>query len=259
MMRIALAQIPCALGDKKENLARMRKVVKSGNADLYVFPELFLTGYMVRDEIFRLAEGLDGKSVKAVQRLADEHGTNVLFGMAAWDDDVPGVVHNSAVMVSPNEIIQRYDKVNPANFGPFEEGFYFGAGSSGTLMEVEGHRIGVVICYDLFFPELAKSYALAGAETLICISASPVTSREFFERLIPARAIENTTYAVYVNQVGTQLNQVFFGGSEACGPRGNRLAKNKYFEEDLSVVETSVDELRAARRARPTVRDSLPY
>ena len=84
--------------------------------------------------------------------------------------------------------------MNLATFGPFEEGLYFGAGSSGTLMEVEGRKIGVVICYDLFFPELAKSYALAGAETVICISASPITSRDFFERLIPARAIENTAY-----------------------------------------------------------------
>jgi predicted amidohydrolase len=258
-MRIALAQVPCALGDKKENLARMRKVVESDRADLYVFPELFLTGYMIRDEVYRLAEGLDGKSVKAVQQLVDEHGTNVLFGMAAWDDEVPGILRNSAVLVSPNEVLQRYDKMNLANFGPFEEDFYFGAGSSGTLMEIEGHRIGVVICYDLFFPELAKSYALAGAETVICLSASPITSREFFERLIPARAIENTTYVVYVNQVGTQLNQVFFGGGEACGPKGHRLVKNKYFEEDLNVIETSLDEVRAARRARPTVRDSLPF
>ncbi len=258
-MRIALAQVPCALGDKKENLARMRKVVENGKADLYVFPELFLTGYMIRDEVFRLAEGLDGKSVKAVQQLADEQGAHVLFGMPAWDDGVPGVVRNSAVLVSPNEVLQRYDKVNLANFGPFEEGFYFGAGTVGTLMEVEGHKIGAVICYDLFFPELAKSYALAGAEAVICISASPATSREFFERLIPARAIENTTYVAYVNQVGTQLNQVFFGGGEACGPRGNQLVKNKYFEEDLSVIELSLDEVRAARRARPTVRDSLPY
>ena len=74
-MRIALAQVPCALGDKKENLDRMRKIVESGRPTCIVFPELFLTGYMCRDEVHRLAEGLDGKSVRAVQQLAEEHGS----------------------------------------------------------------------------------------------------------------------------------------------------------------------------------------
>jgi predicted amidohydrolase len=257
MLRIALAQVPCALGDKKKNVSRMSEVVRSGDADLYVFPELYLTGYMVRDDVFRLAEGTDGASVRAVERLCDEHGAHVLFGMPAWDEQVPGVLRNSAVLVSPDEVVQRYDKVNPASFGPFEESLYFGAGTTGALMDIEGRKVGAVICYDLFFPELSRSYALAGAEAIICISASPVTSREYFEKLIPARAIENTAYMVYVNQVGTQLNQVYFGGGEACGPLGGRLVKNKYFERDMGTFEMSVDEIRAARRGRPTLRDAL--
>jgi predicted amidohydrolase len=234
----------------------MTEVVKNGDADLYVFPELFLTGYMIRDEVYRLAEGLDGKSVRSVQQLCDEYGANVLFGMAAWDD-VPGVLRNSAVLVSPDEVVQRYDKVNLATFGPFEESLYFGAGTTPALMDVEGRKIGTIICYDMFFPELTKSYALAGAEAVICIAASPVTSREYFEKLIPARAIENATYMAYVNQVGTQLSQVYFGGGEACGPRGGRLVKNKYFERDVGVFDMNLEDVRAARRNRPTVRDSL--
>lgn len=254
---MALAQTPCALGDKTENLERMRRMLSRADADLYVFPELFLTGYMVRDEVYRLAEGTDGKSVAAVARLAEERGAHVLFGMPAWDAEVPGVLRNSAVLVSPDGSVQRYDKVNLATFGPFEEGLYFAPGDAPSAMEVEGIKIGAVICYDLFFPELAKRYALQGAQAIVCLSASPVTSRAFFESLIPARAIENTAYCLYVNQTGTQLNQVFFGGAEAAGPTGGRLAKARYFEEDLVVVEVREDDVRAARRGRPTVRDSL--
>jgi 5-aminopentanamidase len=234
----------------------MAEVVQSGEADLYVFPELFLTGYMIRDEVFRLAEGLDGVSVRQVEKLCDEYGAHVLFGMAAWDSELPGVLRNSAVLVSPDEIVHRYDKVNLASFGPFEESLYFGGGCTASLMEADGHKIGAIICYDMFFPELSKAYALEGAEAIICIAASPITSREYFERLIPARAIENTTYMVYVNQVGTQLNQVYFGGGEACDPRGGQLVKNKYFERDISSFEISTEAVRAARRGRPTVRDS---
>ncbi len=249
--------MPCALGDKNANLDRMKRLVETSSADLFVFPELFLTGYMIRDEVFRLAEGIDGRSVRTAQKLAEEQDTSILFGMAAWDEKVPGVVHNSAVLVSPGRAAQRYDKVNLATFGPFEEGLYFSAGVAGRTMDVEGHRIGVVICYDLFFPQLSMDYAMDGAEAIICISASPFTSREYFEKLLPARAIETTAYVAYQNQVGTQLNEVFFGGGEARGPRGELLAKNRYFEEDLSTFELSADVVAAARRGRPTVRDGL--
>ncbi len=251
--------MPCALGDKRENLDRMLSCVGSQQADLFVFPELFLTGYMVRDEVFRLAEVLDGNSVQAVQRMAEEHDASILFGMATWDDEVPGVMHNSAVMVSPGQEVQAYHKVNLATFGPFEEGLYFSAGPSVRTMSVRGHRIGVVICYDLFFPQLTMEYALQGAEAIICISASPVTSRESFERVLPARAVETTSYAVYVNQVGTQLNEVFFGGGEARSPRGDQIVKNRYFERDLGTFDLDPEELSLARRGRPTVRDRLPY
>lgn len=258
-MRIALAQVPCALGDKQENLDRMRNILDSVSADLYVFPELFLTGYMVRDHIYRLAEGTEGKSIKSVTGMAEERGVNVLFGMAVWDESMPGILRNSAVLVSPDGNVQRYDKENLATFGPFEEGLYFGAGTSGNVMKVAGHRIGVVICYDLFFPELAKRYSLQGAEAIICIAASPFTSREYFEAILPARAIENTTYAVYVNQVGAQLNEVFFGGGEARGPRGELLIKNRYFERDINTFDLSVEAIRSGRQSRPTVRDSEPF
>jgi len=235
----------------------MKRLVETSSADLFVFPELFLTGYMVRDEVFRLAEGIDGRSVRTVQRLAEEQDTNILFGMATWDERVPGVMRNSAVLVSPHNAVQCYDKVNLATFGPFEEGLYFSAGTSGRTMEVEGHRIGVVICYDLFFPQLSMGYALDGAEAIVCISASPFTSREYFEKLLTARAIETTSYVAYQNQVGTQLNEVYFGGGEARGPRGELLAKNRYFEEDLSTFEVSLEAIVAARRGRPTIRDNF--
>ncbi len=123
------------------------------------------------------------------------------------------------------------------------------------MMEFRGVGFGACICYDLFHSEMARAYALGGAEVLVCLSASPYTSREAFERIVPARAVENTIYSIYVNQVGTQLNQVFFGGSQAYGPRGDQLAKCHYFQEDIRTIEIDRNELDLARRMRPTVRD----
>lgn len=256
-MKIALVQTPCSLGNKEENLSSMERMLGKMEADLYVFPELFLTGYMVRDQTPQLAEEIHGESVQRVLSMAEDRDVHILFGMATIDETVPGVIRNSAVGASPNGAVQVYHKNGLATFGPFEEGLYFAPGKEPMMFEFDQTKVGVMICYDLFFPELSKWYALDGAEALICLSASPVTSRDMFEKIIPARAVENTCYVFYVNQVGCQLNQVFFGGAEAADPRGSRVAKNKYFEEDISVVELSSSILDLSRRMRPTLRDSL--
>jgi predicted amidohydrolase len=254
-MKIALVQARCTLGDKDRNIATMKKVLSGNEADLFVFCELFLSGYMVRDQVHMLAESLDGKSVAKISRLSEEIGCGILFGMARLDDELPGIIKNSAVLVSGEEGVQVYDKMHPATFGPFEEGLYFAKGNAPALMELNGSKFGTCVCYDLFHSEMARAYALAGAEAIICVSASPYTSRESFERVVPARAVENTLYSIYVNQVGTQLNLVFFGGSHAHGPRGDQIAKLPYFEEGVQIIETDRNDLCAARRARPTVRD----
>ena len=247
-------QSRCALGDKQGNIESMKKALAAVEADLFVFCELYLTGYMVRDQVHRLAERLDGRSVSKISELAEEHGRGILFGMAREDDELPGVIKNSAVLVS-EEGVQSYDKVHPATFGPFEEGLYFAKGGAPSMMEFRGLDLGACICYDLFHSEMARAYALGGAELLVCLSASPYTSREAFERIVPARAVENTIYTIYVNQVGTQLNQVFFGGSQAYGPRGDQLERCRYFQDDIRTIDIDRNELGLARRMRPTVRD----
>jgi predicted amidohydrolase len=163
---------------------------------------------------------------------------------------------NSAVMVTPDGHVQRYDKLHPANFGPFEEGLYFAPGQTPSMFHFRGRGVGVCICYDLFFPEICKAYAMQGADLLLCLAASPVTSRTPFERMIPARAVENTCPIAYVNNVGNQLNMVFFGGSQAYDARGRLLGRLPYLREAVEVVDVNMLLTDAARRARPTIRDT---
>ena len=248
--------MPCHLGDKGKNLERMENVIGECEADLFVFAEAFLTGYMVRDRFATLVESIEGESVERVASMAEENGCSILFGAPLWDDEIDGIMRNSAIAVSPDGNVQRYDKLFLANFGPFDEKLYFEQGISPEMFDIGGFRFGICICYDLFFPELAKHYAMNGADALICISAAPNTSRALFERIIPARAVENTMYSVYVNQVGTQLNQVFHGGSQAFSPTGDELARCKYLEKDQVAIELSKEELRFSRRMRPTLRNT---
>jgi predicted amidohydrolase len=254
-MKAALAQLSPAVGDKEKNLRKLEKAVAKSRADLVMVGELFLTGYMARDAFARLAEPVDGPSVKVVQRMAEEHAAHIVFGMPERE---PGTrrLFNSSVIVTPDGRTVAYRKVYPANFGPFEEGLYFGRGGELPLVDTKLGKIGLLICYDSFFPELAKAYALKGADLIAIISASPATSKPFFDRILPARAIENALYVLYTNLVGTELNIVFQGGTQAIGPRGEDLGRAKDFAEDTVVAEVDLRDVKTARAFRPTLRDT---
>ncbi len=257
-LRVALCQIQCSLGNKDKNIAKIKSVLEENSADLYVFPELFLTGYMIRDEASCLSESLDGCSFQTVADLSKQYGVNILFG-AVVNGDTSGILRNSAVVVHSDGRIEKYDKIHLANFGPFEEGLYFTPGENLRIIEVCGFKFGLIICYDIFFPELVKSYAMAGVDGVICISASPVTSKFSFETVMPARAVENAIYMIYVNQVGSQMNQVFFGGSGAMDPSGKQMVKNAYFSPDVTIATLEKSHLERAKKMRPTIRDSLVF
>ena len=254
-MKVALAQLAPKLRDKGANLDRIEKAVASSGADLVMFGELFLTGYMARDAIPRLAETVPGPATERIARIAAEHGAHVVVGMP--ERDAKGRhLFNTSVLVAPDGGVERYRKIHPANFGAFEEGLYFGRGSDLVLADTKLGRLGLLICYDAFFPELAKAYALQGADALVVISAAPATSKAFFDRILPARAIEDTVFVLYANLVGTELNMVFQGGTQAIGPRGEDLGRANDFEEDVVIADIDLRHLRVAREFRPTVRDT---
>ena len=254
-MKAALAQLDATVGDKAKNLRKLEKAVTGAKADLVLAGELFLTGYMARDAFAQLAEPLDGPSVSAVQAIAAEHGTHVLFGMPEREAGTARLF-NAAVLVAPDGKVAAYRKVYPANFGPFEEGLYFARGEDLTIVDTKIGRIALLICYDSFFPELAKAYAIEGAELLAIISASPATSKPFFDKILPARAIENAMPLVYANLVGTELNIVFQGGTQAIGPRGENLGRAEDFVESTILAEIDLRDVPTARTFRPTLRDT---
>ncbi|MBI4415880.1 MAG: carbon-nitrogen hydrolase family protein [Euryarchaeota archaeon] len=255
-MKAILAQLEPSVGKKEDNLRKMGKVLGEAEADLTLFGELYLSGYMARDAIPRLAEPIDGPSVEAVQRLAAENGTHVVFGMPLKETE--RTLYNASVLVAPDGATWAYRKIYLANFGPFEENVYFGRGSELVLADTKIGKIGLLICYDMFFPELTKALVLAGAEVIAAISAAPHTSRKFFDAVLPARAIENAVYVLYANLVGTELNQVFSGGTQAIGPRGEDLGRAKDHHEQVVAADVDLRHLDVAREFRPTIRDTRP-
>ena len=223
-MKVALAQLAPALGEKEKNLRKLERAVAKSEADLVLAGELFLTGYMARDAFARLAEPLDGEAVSAARKIAADHAAHIVFGMPEREAGTRRLF-NASVLVTPDGRAVAYRKIYPANFGPFEEGLDFGRGDALTLVDTKLGKLALLICYDAFFPELAKAYALQGADLLAIISAAPATSKAFFDRILPARAIENALPVLYTTLVGTELNVVFQGGSQAIGPRGEDLGR----------------------------------
>ena len=247
-MKILLAQLS-PLFDVEENKKRLLRIVNSEPADIYVFPELYLTGYLIRDKIMERA--LDANSPILREIAESAHGKILIFGFPERDR----YLYNSAAVIYNGEIhIAR--KIYLPNFGPFEEKLYFHAGRDVFSLETDKANIGVQICYDAFFPEIAKLQTLQGADIIVNISASPITSRQLFETVIPARAIENTVFFVYVNWAGLQRTLEFWGGSMVYSPRGTLLHKAPYFEENIATVEIDLEELKLARSLRPTLRDT---
>jgi len=255
---VTLAQVVCQLHDKEANLKRMSTVVRKTRGKIVVFPEMNLTGYLPRDDLFKLAETMSGPSIKAVSKLAKETRKDIVFGAPIKDEKIHGHIFNSCVLAAGDGRLFRYDKMYLPNFGPFEERVFFSHGKNAVVAQGLHARLGLMVCYDMFFPELAKLESLLGAQMLVDISAAPTTSRLSFQRVMPARAVENGVFLAYANMVGVHGSLVFGGGSVLYGPRGDALAAAKELEEEVLEQEVDFADLEVVRRFRPLLRDSRP-
>ena len=255
---ITLAQITCQLHDKEGNFKRMKDIVNKCKGKIVVFPELNLSGYMPRDDLYVDAETPSGPTIRAIVRLAKESKKDIVFGAPIKDEQISGLVYNSCLLASGTGRLYRYDKLYLPTFGPFEERVFFAEGRDVVVGKGRHAVIGLMICYDMFFPEVAKLETLLGAKLLINISAAPTTSRAFFRRVIPGRAVENGVFLAYCNMVGVHGGLVFGGGSVVCGPRGDEIERGKDLEEDFIDAELDFGEVDVARRFRPVVRDTRP-
>lgn len=253
---VTLAQVVCQLHDKEGNLRRMRDIVRRTRGKIVIFPELSLTGYLPRDDLFRQAETMNGPTVKSVLRLAKTTKKDIVFGCPMRDDRVPGLVYNSCLLATGKGRLFRYDKMYLPTFGPFEEKVFFAEGRSAVVGDGLYAKLGLMVCYDMFFPELAKLETLMGAQIVVNISAAPTTSRPFFRRVMPARAIENGVFVAYCNLVGVHGSLVFSGGSVLLSPRGEEIVRAKDLEEDVVEAQIDLSDIDVSRRFRPTVRDT---
>lgn len=260
-VNIALAQIFCRPGDKEGNLKKIEQAAvqaKRKGAQLLILPELSLTGYVVRDEIYGLAEDIPGPSTRRIETLAKKTGLHIVFGMPEVSGDTKATLHNTAVLVGPKGLIGKYRKMYLPTHSVFEEKRYFRPGYQPAVFKTDLGKIGLIICYDIYFPEVVRLARLEGAQLIVCISASPSVRRTFFEVLTAARAIENVAFLAFVNLVGIEDGLQFWGGSRLLGPNGKVLVQAKYDKEDLVLAGIDYSDLRPIEAFVPVLKDLRP-
>lgn len=257
-LKVGLAQLKPYTANINKNLERMRDTLEKfmdRDVKLAIYPELYVMGYMSRDLIYRLAESIDGDTVSKILDLAKEYGIYIITGFAERDVKYE-VIYNSALFVTPGGEVKSYRKMHLPDFSVFDEWRYFRRWDGPVeTWRIDGFEIGTMICYDIFFPELARAYTYQGAKALVAISATPDFSQPLFHIIAQARAIENTTYFVWVNMVGTFEGLGFAGASRVVEPLGRVVKDMPSIKEGIDVAELDPYKVRVAREKRPILKD----
>lgn len=226
-----------------------------------MFPELFLSGYLLGDRFHQIGLTPGGAPMERLGRAAQRMGGALLVG-APVAGPRAGEVQNAALLVEGGLPALVQPKRFLPNFGPFEEAKPFSPGPESTVLRWGERRLGVGICYDAFFPEIFRDLARGGAELLAIPSAAPVTSRRLFDKVLPARAVENAAPVLYVNRVGVEDGIVFGGGSGLWDAQGEPVPLETLSVsgaddcERLLSGEIDLDEAARWRPFRPVLRDS---
>src|SRR6185312_4305242 len=262
-MRVALAQINATVGDIAGNEAKVREQLaraREAGAQLALFPELVVTGYPPEDLLLKEHFLADARA--AVERIAtDAQGIVALVGFPERADDV----YNAAAVLADGGVQAVYRKVNLPNYGVFDELRYFQRGPGGAIIEIDGVKVGLTICEDIWVPGPPMTdEALAGARLVLNISASPYQAGKGIQReqMIAQRARDNLCAVAFCALVGGQDELVFDGHSFVVDHEGHVIARAHQFAEELLVATVDPGAARAARlrdtRQRPAAREAEP-
>jgi omega-amidase len=254
-LNVACAQMDIALGDKERNLEaalRMADEAARRGADILVLPELFTTGYCL-DQTDSLAENPKGHSIRLLRDLAGRFRL-FLVGGSLLERRGSRVYNTSPVIEKDGRLLGYYDKAHL--FPPFEENRYLSPGTDLPIFKTNLGTFGVMICFDLRFPELARSLALAGAQVLFCPAEFPAERAAIWATLLRARAIENQVFVVGCNRVGSDGKQSYGGRSAIIDPKGKTLVQAGNSAQlitstiDLAQVDAAQKELPLSRYRR---------
>jgi len=264
-IKVAVVQMFPQLGKVEDNLIAMGKFVDQicteQKTDLIVFPELATTGYELGLRFTDVAERVPGHAVNLLAQRAADYGTYIVFGLVT-KEKVESVIYNAAVIVGPDgEMLGEYRKLHL----PGEERLAFRSGYKLPVFETGFGQLGVILGWDLAFPETARSLALDGAD-LLCVCANwghppaedPALYVEEWRTYVQARALENSLFVVASNRIGEEYSYRFLGESMIVGPRGELYASIDEEIEGYAMAPIDLDLVRKTREELQLIQCRMP-
>lgn len=254
-MKIALCQTAGLINNIPGAFALMdakATEAKANGADILLLPEMYLSGYNIGPEA-ALTQAISAEALAPAQEIAKTHNIALVFG---YPERVGDKVANSAVLIGPDgAILLNYRKSHL--FGDLDRAMFKAIGTEFPLAELNGFKIGLLICYDIEFPEPARRIALAGADILLIPTAQMEPYEQVAKHVIPARAYENQLYVAYANHSGNDDGLSYIGLSSICGPNGAILAAAGKAETMLYAT-CGKSHQAAVRKADPLLADRRP-
>jgi beta-ureidopropionase len=267
-VRAALIQAQANM-NKQEAIDKHIKMIADAagqGAQVVGLQEIFHGPYFCAEQDprwYATAEPEDGPTVSRMREVAREHG--VVLIVPWYEEEQPGVYYNTACVIERDgSVLGKYRKTHIPQVGPcFWEKFYFKPGNLGyPVWDTSVGRIGLIICYDRHFPEVARELGLKGAELVFNPSATVESlSRYLWELEQPAHAVANGFWVAASNRVGVEapLNpNKFYGSSYFCSPRGKIVAQASDSEDEVLVADIDLDEIREVRNTWQFFRDRRP-
>lgn len=267
-VRAALIQAQANM-DKQEAIDKHIKMIADAagqGAQVVGLQEIFHGPYFCAEQDpkwYATAEPEDGPTVGRMREVAREHG--IVLIVPWYEEAQPGVYYNTACVIERDgSVLGKYRKTHIPQVGPcFWEKFYFKPGNLGyPVWDTSVGRIGLIICYDRHFPEVARELGLKGAELVFNPSATVESlSRYLWELEQPAHAVANGFWVAASNRVGVEapLNpNKFYGSSYFCSPRGKIVAQASDSDDEVLVADIDLDEIREVRNTWQFFRDRRP-
>jgi omega-amidase len=248
-MKVAVAQIACAPGELETNLCKLEVFAaraQAAGAELVVFPEMADTGYVlpiIRETARPWSEG----ALPRLKEMARHLRLAIICGIS---ERVGTAIYNSQAFIdAKGEVAGTYRKSHLFCAGSFDEKECFTPGEDLSSFDFAGFRLGLSICYDLRFPEVYRELAAnQQANVLIVSSAWPFPRLEHLRILSQARAIENQSYLILANRVGTDNNVTFCGNSAVINPMGEVITRASAEDEELVIAEVTNEKLSEVRK-----------
>lgn len=239
-MKVALLQFDSQWCKIDENITRATQLIREEDADLYVLPEMWSTGFIVKPQGVAESESTS-TSLKWMRQIASEKNCAICGSLAVSLED--GTYRNRQYFLSSNSYA-FYDKKHLFSHG--KEQLFYHAGDTPVIVKYQGFRFLLQTCYDLRFPCFSR-YGRAGEyDAIIYVANWPSSRQQAWDILLKARAIENQCYVIGVNRVGSDETSVYAGGSVVVDPLGVILAANGD-KENVSSAELSMENLQKIR------------